>query len=144
MESTMPLFTENDIKEYKPTFEEKDYPDLADLIAKTDQDIYRLLRVQWWPTYQYSTYSEDMDPTRLNDAQLKRSAVFYCLYTYLCPRYATFSLDGDKNLIEAEYFKNAFNEEFELVKREVIYDINDDGVIDDQDQDIALPRKLIR
>jgi len=46
----MAYFTEANIKEYFPDLHEYGIQDFSDVIAKTEEDIYRLLRIEWYPT----------------------------------------------------------------------------------------------
>lgn len=141
----MALFTEANMKEYFPDLHEYGIQDFSDMIAKTDEDIYRLLRIEWWPTVPGRTNrSDDMDTTKLKDSQLTRSAVYYCLFKYVLPKLTKFDPEGDSFQTQIMFYKNAFDEEFDLTKRELFYDWDDDGVFEENEQEIQPAQRLVR
>ena len=141
----MALFSENDMLEYMPDLHNYGIQDFANMIAKTDEDIYRLLRVEWYPKLQGRRTSwTDFDTTKLKDSQLKRSAVYYCLYKYVLPKLTKFDPDGDSFQTQISYYKAQFDEEFDIAKRELYYDWNDDGVYESNEQEIQPAQRLVR
>jgi hypothetical protein len=141
----MALFTEADMKEYFPDLHEYGIQDFSDMIAKTDEDIYRLLRVDWWPKLpgRYGSFTE-FDTTKLKDSQLKRSAVFYCLYKYVLPKLTKFDPEGDSFQTQIGYYREQFDEEFDIAKKELYYDWDDDGVYESHEQEIQPAKRLVR
>ena len=110
----MAYFTEADIKEYFPDLHEFGIQDFSDVIAKTEEDIYRLLRIEWYPNLPGGrTYRDDMDITKLKTSQLNRSAVYYSLYKYILPKLTKFEVEGDSFQTQIAFYKNAFDEEFD-------------------------------
>lgn len=141
----MALFTEANMKEYFPDLHEYGIQDFSDMIAKTDEDIYRLLRIEWWPKIPgRNRYGDVMDTTKLKDSQLTRSAVYYCLFKYVLPKLTKFDPEGDSFQTQIMFYKNAFDEEFDLTKRELYYDWDDDGVFEDHEQEIQPAQRLVR
>ena len=141
----MALFNEANMKEYFPDLHEYGIQDFSDMIAKTDDDIYRLLRIEWWPKLPGRTrYGTVMDTTKLKDSQLTRSAVYYCLFKYVLPKLTKFDPEGDSFQTQIMFYKNAFDEEFDLTKRELYYDWDDDGVFEDNEQEIQPAQRLVR
>jgi hypothetical protein len=144
----MALFTENDMKEYMPDLHNYGIQDFSDMIAKTDEDIYRLLRIEWFPSLQsrgsYGTAWEDFDTTKLKDSQLKRSAVYYCLHKYVLPKLTQWAVEGDSFQTQIAFYKNAFDEEFEIAKKDLYYDWDGDGVYEDHEHEIQPKQRLVR
>lgn len=147
----MALFTEADMKEYMPDLHNYGIQDFSDMIAKTDEDIYRLLRVDWYPKLgslsMQNSYGGDLstfDTTKLKDSQLKRSAVYYCLYKYVLPKLTKFDPDGDSFQTQIGFYRQAFDEEFGIAIRELYYDWDDDGVYESHEQEIQPAQRLVR
>ena len=138
----MALITESDLLEYMPDLLEYGIQDFSDEIAKTDEDIYRLLRIRWWPSvvtkiYDISVartgYRTEMDTTKLKPSELKRSAVFYCLSYHIIPKLSKFEVDGDRFREMMVYYKTRFDEEFDLAMRELHYDWDSDGLYENEE-----------
>jgi hypothetical protein len=141
----MALFTENDMLEYMPDLHNHGIQDFSDMIAKTDDDVYRLLRVEWWPKLQGRTSSlHDFDTTKLKDSQLTRSAVYYCLYKYVLPKLTQWSPEGDSFQTQIAFYKNAFDEEFSVATSQLNYDFDADGVHESHEQEIQPAQRLVR
>lgn len=142
----MALFTENDLKEYFPDLHNYGIQDFSDMIAKTDEDIYRLLRVEWFPQLRSRTNNTwtSFDTTKLKDSQLTRSAVYYCLHKYVLPKLTQWSTDGDSFQLQIDFYRKAFDDEFDIAKRELYYDWDDDGVYEDHEQEIQPTTRLVR
>ena len=146
----MALFTEADIKEYYPDLHNHGIQDFSDMIAKTDEDIYRLLRIEWYPTLGLRSYNsvvggfEGFDTTKLKDSQLKKSAVFYCLYKFILPKLTQWATEGDSFQVQIKYYKEQFDEEFGLAKRELFYDHDGDGQFESGEQGIQPAQRLVR
>ena len=81
----MALFTEADIVELVPDILEYGIQDFSDDIARTEEDIFRLLRIQWWQPI--ARRSGEMDTTKLDPTELKRSCVYHCLAYFVFPVY---------------------------------------------------------
>jgi len=141
----MALFTENDMLEYMPDLHNYGIQDFSNMIAKTDEDIYRKLRIDWWPKLagRYGSFT-DFDTSKLKDSQLTRSAVFYCLYKYVLPKLTQWSTDGDSFQTQIGYYKDQFDEEFDIATRELFYDWDGDGTYEDHEQEIQPAQRLVR
>jgi len=121
----MALFTEADIVELVPDILEYGIQDFSDDIARTEADIYRLLRIQWWqPVASPGTV---MDNSKLDPAELKRSCVYHCLAYFIFPKLSKFEVDGDRFTSMMDYYKARFDEEFNLAIRELHYDWDGSG-----------------
>ena len=138
----MAIFTEDNIVEYFPDLHNYGIQDFSDMISKTEADINRLLRIQWFPTLRVS--SGTYDPTRVKESQLTRSAVYYCLYKYILPQLTQWAVEGDSFQTQITFYQSAFEDEFGLATRELIYDWNDDGTYDESERELIPRQRLVR
>jgi hypothetical protein len=138
----MAIFTEDNIIEYFPDLHNFGIQDFNDFIAKTEEDIHRLLRIEWFPTLRIS--SGDYDPTRVKESQLTRSAVYYSLYKYILPQLTQWAVEGDSFQTQIEYYKNNFFDEFDLAKRELFYDWSGDGTFTEDERELQPAQRLVR
>lgn len=138
----MAIFTEDNIIEYFPDLHNFGIQDFNDFIAKTESDIHRLLRIEWFPTLRIS--SGDYEPSKVKESQLTRSAVYYSLYKYILPQLTQWAVEGDSFQTQIEFYSRAFHDEFDLAKRELFYDWNDDGTYDESERELQPSQRLVR
>lgn len=149
----MAMFTINDILDYVPDVQTYGIASFDEEITKSENDIYRLLRIRWWPTVQTkvydlsvhrTSYTSEMDNNLLDTSQLKRAGVFHCLAYYILPKLSKFEVDGDRFKEMLDYYKARFDEEFDLVIRELYYDWDSDSVFEDDERVHKERLRLIR
>lgn len=149
----MTMSTDADIQEYFPDLYDYGIQDFSDFHEKTRQDIFRRLRIDWWPTksqsYRYNiamvSTEPEMNDTLLTESQFKRAAVFHCLAYYILPQLNKFDPNGDRFAEMMKYYKARFDEEFDLVLRDgVEYDSNNDNTITDGEQQPTTFLRLVR
>ena len=138
----MALFTEADIVDLVPDILEYGIQDFSDDIARTEEDIFRLLRIRWWQPI--ASPGDVMDNNLLDPAQLKRSCVYYSLAYYIFPKLSKFEVDGDRFTSMMEYYKARFDEEFDLAIRELHYDFDSSGTFTDSEVVHNESRRLVR
>jgi len=134
----MTMLTITDIQEYVPDVLEYGITDFTDEIAKTEQDIYRQLRIRWWPTWKSNRYdivvrgiAVEMDAALLTVSQFTRAAVYLCMADHILPKLSKFQPEGDKFKEMMQHFTTQFEREFQLVLQDgVEYDYNDDGTVE--------------
>ena len=134
--------SDSNLQEYEPEILKFGIQDFSDLHAKSYDDIIRLLQIKWWPTTQYSTIDVSvignqsrLSPSRLDSTQFTRAAVYHVLASYIYPRLSTFDPDGDAFQNKMNYYKQRFEEEFELILREgVSYDSDSSGTYTDSER----------
>ena len=148
----MTMSTDADVLEYEPSITQYGIQSFTDLHEKTRQDIFRLLRRDWWPR-QRSSFDKyrvvptqlEMDESRLVETQFTRAAVFHVLAYYILPRLSKFTPEGDVFQEKMKYYLGRFQEEIRLVLEDgVKYDFNDDDVIQDTEQQPVHHGRLIR
>ena len=149
----MALITENDILEYVPDIHEYGIQDFSDMISKSENDIYRLLRIRWGPDVASKIYDNtlsdtsrygEMDTNKLNPAELKRSTVYHVLAYYILPQLTKHEVDGDRFTNMIDFYKARFDEEFDLMIRELHYDFDSDGVFENKERVHREQLKLVR
>jgi len=138
----MAIFTEDNIVEYFPDLHNFGIQDFNEFITKTEADIHRLLRIEWFPTLRVS--SGDYEPSKVKESQLTRSAVYYSLYKYILPQLTQWAVEGDSFQTQIEFYSRAFFDEFDLAKRELFYDWNDDGTYDESERELQPSQRLVR
>lgn len=140
----MSMSTDNDILELMPDLYDYGIQDFSDEHAKTQNDILRKLRVEWYPRYR-GISSIEMDSSLLTESQFTRAAVFHVLSYYILPKLTQFTTDGDRFRVMMDYYKDRFNEEFDMILRDgVEYDANDDGTVQDYEKEADIFLRLER
>jgi hypothetical protein len=150
----MTMLTANDIEEYYPDVFDNGIQEFDQFFTKTQNDIYRRLRIDWFPKRQYDRLIdidfgirqvEEMNESLLVDSQFTRAAVFHCLAYYILPQLTKFSPEGDQFVEMMKYYKERYEEEWQLILRDgVKYDFNEDGVIDPRERRQVNTIRLVR
>ena len=143
---------DTDLIEYEPQIRDYGIHDFSDLHEKTYTDIIRLLNIKWWPTQQYGINditvvggSPKLTNGRLDSNQFTRAAVYHVLAYYIYPRLSSFDPDGDAFREKMNYYKEKFNEEFDLILREGVgYDLDSSGTFSDAEKQSFYSGRLIR
>jgi hypothetical protein len=144
---------DTNILEYEPDIQKYGIAEFDSLHEKSYDDIIRLLNIRWWPKADYGRYditivgtsSEKLSPSRLTASQFTRAAVYHVLAHYIYPRLSTFDPDGDLFREKMQYYKQKFEEEFDLILRAgVEYDADSSGTITDSEQRSFHHNRLVR
>ena len=138
----MTMSTDADILDYMPDLHDFGIQDFSADHEKTRQDIFRRLRIEWWPKFRPWKYDirvlnayVEMDESLLTESQFTRAAVFHVLAYYILPKLAKFDPEGDRFENMMKHYKTKFEEEFDLVLRDgVEYDRNEDNVVQDAER----------
>ena len=143
--------TDADLLEYEPQIKEYGVIDFTDYHAKTTADVQRYLRIHWWPrvSRNYTTSSLrthlEMDATKLQAAQLKRSAVFHVLAYYILPQLTQHGAEPDRFRMMIDFYKAKWQEEIDLVLQDgVEYDFNADSTIGTTEKQTVHYNRLVR
>lgn len=149
----MPTFaTDADLFEYEPDITKYGIQEFDELHEKTYDDIIRLLNIRWFPKSNYDVdnisvigTSTKLSPSKLTSSQWTRAAVYHVLYQYIYPRLSTFDPNGDVFREKMVYYKQKFEEEFDLILRlGVEYDVNSDGTISESEKQTFHFNRLVR
>lgn len=149
----MPTFaTDSDLLAYEPDITKYGIQEFDELHEKTYDDIIRLLNIRWFPKSNYDVdnisvigTSTKLSPSKLTPSQFTRAAVYHVLYQYVYPRLSTFDPNGDVFREKMVYYKQKFEEEFDLILRlGVEYDVNSDGTISESEKQSFHFNRLVR
>ena len=138
------LATISDIEEFEPDILSFGIPDFDAEITKAQNDVFRDLRIRWWPTYMIGLY----DISRLNTgqtepdedlytaSQLTRACVYHALGFHVYPKLAKFEPDQDLFERKMEFYRKEYEREIDLVLRDgVEYDADSSGTVDNAEKE---------
>jgi hypothetical protein len=144
--------TDSDVLEYEPRIKDFGVIDFSQEHTKTTADIQRYLRINWWArvrgtsgnTRSYFAYEGlEMDTTKLNAAQFKRSAVFHVLAYYILPKLTQHQDDKFASMID--FYKSRYLEEINDVLADgVEYDFDNDGTVENSEKQPVHFNRLVR
>ena len=108
-------------------------------ITQTTNDIFRQLRIEWWPVYKTNVYTDitvlntaEMVNTKVNLDQFTRAGVYLFLSRYFLPSLTKFRPEADKDRFERmiEFYRSEYNKEFRSILEDgVEYDSDSGGTI---------------
>ena len=108
-------------------------------ITQTTNDIFRQLRIEWFPTYKSNIYTDitvlntaEMDNTKVNLDQFKRAGVYLFLSRYFLPSLSKFRPETEKDRFErmGEHYASEYNKEWRAILEDgVEYDSDAGGTI---------------
>ena len=149
--------TETDLTFYQPdilTFGISSFTTPNDYHAQAREDILRDLRIKWFPIYAKTTYrdisvlnSNEMDATKLTDAQFKRASVYRVIGFYACPQLTKFNSNDnlDRFQVMMKHYQTMYANEMEDILRDgVEYDADDNNTIADSEKAPYHRLQLIR
>ena len=112
---------------------------VTDWLAQTTNDVFRDLRIKWWPVYKSNIYTDitvlntaEMTNTKVNLDQFKRAGVYLFLSRFFLPALTKFRPEADKDRFERmiEFYANAYVKEFQSILEDgVEYDSDAGGTI---------------
>ena len=108
-------------------------------LAQTTNDIFRDLRIKWWPMYKSNVYTDitvlntaEMSNTKVDLDQFERAGVYLFLSRFYLPALTKFRPEADKDRFERmiEFYSSAYVKEFQTILEDgVEYDSDDGGSI---------------
>jgi hypothetical protein len=137
------LATVSDIQEYEPDILDFGIPDFDDEISKAQNDVFRDLRINWWPTQTIGLYDvkfisgqQEPDEDMYTASQLTRITVFRALGYHILPKLAKFEPEPDIFERKMEFYRKEYAEEFDKVLRDgVEYDLDSSGTVSDAEKE---------
>ena len=119
----MAFANNTNLQEYAPEVFEQGVDDWTDELAKAQIDV-----IKWWNKF-YSR--SQFDSSKLVEAQWTKATVYQAMYAYILPKLSTFRPEGDPFREQFVFYKDRFQEEWELQFGVGIqYDFDGDGSID--------------
>ena len=108
-------------------------------ITQTTNDIFRQLRIEWWPVYKTNVYTDitvlntaEMVNTKVNLDQFTRAGVYLFLSRYFLPSLSKFRPETEKDRFErmGEHYASEYNKEWRSILEDgVEYDSDASGTI---------------
>ena len=108
-------------------------------LAQTTNDIFRDLRIKWWPVYKTNIYTDitvlntaEMTNTKVNLNQFKRAGVYLFLSRFFLPALTKFRPEADKDRFERmiEFYTSQYTKEMQTILEDgVEYDSDAGGTI---------------
>ena len=133
----------SDILEYEPDILEFGIPDFDGEITKAQNDVFRDLRIRWWPTQTVGLYdlkylatgNNEPDEDLFTASQLTRACVYNALGFHIYPKLAKFEPETDLFERKMEFYRKEYEREMDLVLRDgVEYDADSSGIVDDSEK----------
>lgn len=137
------LATIEDVVLYEPDIENYGISDFDADITRAQADVFRDLRIRWWPTQQIGLYDVkyvaggDVEPDEdlYTASQLTRACVYQALGFHIYPKLSRFEPDVDVFERKMEHYRAEYTRELDLVLRDgVEYDLDSSGTVTDQEK----------
>jgi hypothetical protein len=147
------LATISDVLEYEPDILDYGIPDFDDEITKAQADVFRELRIKWWPTQQVGLYdvryltggNQEPDEDLYTASQLTRATSYHALGYHIYPKLAKFDIDQDIFERKMQFYREEYQREIDLVLRDgVEYDIDSSGTVTDDEKEATHYLRLKR
>lgn len=138
------LATISDVEEYEPDITDYGIPDFDAEITKAQADVFRDLRIRWWPTQTIGLYDVkylaggmmEPDEDLYTASQLTRATVYNALGFHIYPKLAKFEPDTDIFERKMEFYRKEYERELDLVLRDgVEYDLDSSGTVSDTERE---------
>jgi hypothetical protein len=145
----MAYATLDDLLQVEPTIQEYGVLEWDVELARSENEINRVLKVRWYQAYQKSHPSiinVEFNPEQLDSTQFTQATVYHAMAYHICPKLTQFSgTDPDKFQVMMQYYQGRFEHEMDLILREgVRYDLNDDGTVERTEKASVNPMRLVR
>ena len=143
----------SDIEAYEPDITSFGIPDFDAELTKAQQDVFRDLRIRWWPTRQQGLYDikvlttgqSEPDEDLYTASQLTRACVYQALGFHIYPKLAKFEPDQDLFERKMEFYRKEYERELDLVLRDgVEYDADSSGTVDNSEKEATHYLRLKR
>lgn len=123
------MATNTDLEKYCPEVFEQGIDDWTDELTDAQADVENLIQYKWWN--KVNSRSE-WDATKLDETQWTKSTVYKAMAAYILPKLSTFRPEGDPFREQLSFYKERFEEEFDVqFGLGIRYDEDDDGNISD-------------
>ena len=138
----MAFANNTNLQEYAPEVYQQGVDDWTDELTKAQTDVINMIQFKWFNKFYSRT---EFDESKLVDAQWTKTTVYQALYAYILPRLSTFRPEGDPFREQLIFYKDRFQEEWELQFGVGIkYDFEGDGFDIDTDVKQVSQTRLYR
>lgn len=133
----------SDVKDYEPDITNFGVQNFDEELTKAQNDVFRDLRIRWWPTQQIGLYdikyvaggAIEPDEDLYTASQLTRACVYNALGFHIYPKLSRFEPDLDVFERKMEFYRQEYERELDLVLRDgVEYDRDSSGTITDTEK----------
>lgn len=147
------LATITDLQDYEPDILDFGIPDFDSEITKAQADVFRDLRIRWWPTMVNGLYdikylannALEPDEDLFTASQLTRACVYNALGFHIYPKLSTFTPENDIFERKMEHYRKEYEREIDLVIRDGLeYDADSSGTVTDTEREPTYYLRLKR
>lgn len=134
----------SDLQEYEPDILDFGIPDFDEELLKAQKDVFRDLRIRWWPTQVAGLYDIsyighshlEPDEDLYTASQLTRATCYMALGYHIYPKLSTFSEATDLFERKMEFYRKEYDRELDLVIRDGLeYDADSSGTVTDAEKE---------
>lgn len=138
------LATIDDVLEIEPDILNYGIPDFDTEVTNAQSDVFRDLRIRWWPTQAIGLYDAkylaganlEPDEDLYTTSQLTRVTVYQALGFQIYPKLAKFEPETDIFERKMEFYRAEYEREMDLVLRDgVEYDRDSSGTVTDSERE---------
>jgi hypothetical protein len=144
----MPYATLDDLLLVEPTITEMGVIDYDTELARSEQEVNRVINVRWFKTFQSKNPSAtSFDPLLLDSTQWTQATVYHALAYHIAPKLTQFAQEGNEDRFQVmmNYYQGRFEHEIDLCFREgVRYDLNDNNTFSDEESQGIASLRLVR
>lgn len=144
----MAYATLDDLLMVEPTITEYGVIDFDTEIARSEQELNRVINVRWFQTYKaVHPTATSFDATLLDSTQWTQATVYHALAYHIAPKLTQFAQEGseDRFQVMMNYYQGRFEHEMDLCLREgVRYDLNDNAVYSVEESASTVSLRLVR
>ena len=144
----MAYATLDDLLQVEPTITEYGVIDFDAELARSENEVNRVLHVRWFKTYQAShNNAGSFDPTLLTPSQWTQATVYHALSYHIAPKLTQFATEGNEDRFQVmmNYYAGRFEHEMDLCLREgVQYDLDASGTVSASEGASTVSLRLVR
>ena len=144
----MAYATLDDLLQVEPTITEMGVIDYDAELARSEQEVNRILNVRWFQSYKArNSKAVTFNPQLLTPSQWTQATVYHALAYHIAPKLTQFGEDGarDRFQVMMDYYSGRFEHELDLCLREgVQYDLDDSGTVSVDEGAPTIQLRLIR
>lgn len=142
----MAFATLDDLLEIDPNIQEYGVLDFEAALAQAEEDIIKLIKIRWWPSFVKSqpsvTTNAQLNSALLDPSQWTKVTCYYALAHYILPKMSKFESDVDSFQHKMEYYAQRSEAAIDIeIRSGVAYDLDQD---DQFSVDETLPTTSLR
>jgi len=124
----MAFANNTDLQKYAPEMFEQGTDDWTDELNEAQLDVTNMIQYKWWNKVNSRSA---FDKTKLIESQWTKATVYKAMAAYILPKLSTFRPEGDPFREQLGFYKERFEEEFNLqFGLGIDYDEDDSGTVE--------------